>query len=147
LFLDIRCVRDYDMTEATRKEHAPSPDLRALLVLSLTSACGQEGLVVLRIVQVVESPQSPDDLEPEIAATSYDPDPGGAPSDIAAVKERNEARLLAIDGVEGVAIGRDQIGRDAILVFVRDSSVESRLPTEIEGFSVIIDVTGEIRPL
>jgi len=104
--------------------------------------------VVLRIVQVVESPQSPDDLDPEIAAMpAAGTDPPGTPSDIGAVKDRNEARLLAIDGVEGVAIGLDEFGRDAIQVFVRDSSVGSLLPREIEGFPVFFVVTGEIRPL
>ena len=96
---------------------------------------------------VVDSHEPPDDLEPEVAAKSYNPDPGHGTSGIEAVKERNEARLLAIDGVEGVAIGRDQGGRDALLVFVRDESVQSRLPAEIEGFGVIVDIIGgEILP-
>jgi hypothetical protein len=96
----------------------------------------------------VDSHEPPDDLEPEVAAKSYNPDPGRGTSGIAVVKERNEARLLAIDGVEGVAIGRDQGGRDALLVFVQDESVQSRLPAEIEGFRVIVDIIGgEILPL
>ncbi len=102
----------------------------------------------------MDSPERPDDLGAETAKLSYVPNSGasstsdpGASSGIVAVKERSEARLLAIDGVEGVAIGRDQIGRDAILVFVRDRSVESRLPREIEGFAVMVEVTGVIEPL
>jgi|1185.fasta_scaffold199198_3 hypothetical protein len=94
----------------------------------------------------MDSPERPDDLKPENAEMSFMPGPG-VPSVIAGVKERNEARLFAIDGVEAVAIGRDQIGRDAILVFIRDRSVESRLPGEIEGFPVIVEVTGVIEPL
>jgi hypothetical protein len=102
----------------------------------------------------MDSPDRPHDLKAEMAEMSYTPNPRasstpdpGASSGIAVVKDRNDARLLAIDGVEGVAIGRDQIGRDAILIFVRDRSVESRLPREIEGFSVIVEVTGVIEPL
>jgi hypothetical protein len=96
----------------------------------------------------MESPERPDDLRAETAEMPYLPDPGAASSSgITVVKEANEAQLLAIDGVEGVAIGRDQVGRDAILVFVRDSSVKLRLPSEIEGFSVEVEVTGLIEPL
>ena len=95
----------------------------------------------------MDSHEPPDDLGPEVAGKSYNPDPVRGTSGIAVVKERNEARLLAVDGVEGVAIGRDQGGRDALLVFVRDESVQSRLPAEVEGFGVIVEITGEILPL
>jgi hypothetical protein len=98
-------------------------------------------------VRAMDSHEPPDDLETEVAAKSYNPDPGRPTSDIAVVKERNKTRLLAIDGVEGVAIGRDQTGRDALLVFVRDESVQARLPAQIEGFRVIVNITGEIVPL
>jgi hypothetical protein len=94
----------------------------------------------------VQSSQSPDDLESEIAAVPYNPSPASS-SGVAAVKDRNESRLLAIDGVEGVGIGQNQSGDDAILVFIRDSSVVPRLPTQIEGVPVVTVVTGEIRPL
>ena len=103
---------------------------------------------------VMRSPERPDDLQGESAEMTYTPGTGaaptpqpGSPSGIVAVKQRNEARLLAVDGVEGVAVGRDQIGRDAVLVFVRDGSVVSRLPREIEGFPVVVEVTGVIDAL
>ena len=97
----------------------------------------------------MENPQSPDDPKAEIAEIADMPDGPNpsTPSDVAAVKDRNETRLLAIDGVEGVAIGRDRFGRDAIQIFVRDSSVKSRLPAEIGEFPVVIVVTGQIQPL
>jgi len=98
--------------------------------------------------------ESPNDLHGESAEMSYTPSAGAAPtgqprapSGIVAVKQRNEARLLAVDGVEGVAVGRDPIGRDAVLVFVRDRSVVSRLPREIEGFPVVVEATGVIDAL
>jgi hypothetical protein len=102
----------------------------------------------------MDSPNRADDLKSESAEMSYTPDSGASStpdpepaSAITGVKERNEAGLFAIDGVEGVGIGRDEIGRDALLVFVRDRAVESHLPSEIEGFPVIVEVTGVIEPL
>ena len=66
------------------------------------------------------------------------------PSALAAVKDRNESRLVAIDGVKGVGMGRDPIGRDALVIYISDQSVSSRLPTVVEGFPVVFVVTGEI---
>ena len=51
---------------------------------------------------------------------------------------------MAINGVEGVAIGRDRIGNDALVVYLRDSSVSAQLPSEVEGYPVETVITGSI---
>ena len=88
----------------------------------------------------------------EEAAMPYNPDEPAATgsiwsSQIAGVKQNHERELMAIDGVEGVGIGRNQIGDDVILVYVRDESVGQRLPFNIEGFQVKTQVTGIIDAL
>ena len=64
--------------------------------------------------------------------------------DIAAVRDRHESELMAIDGVVGVALGRNEIGDDAILVYLRDPSVRERLPRTLEDVPVQTEVTGPI---
>ena len=66
------------------------------------------------------------------------------PSAVSSIKQKHEARLMAIDGVEGVGIGQDQIGDEAIVVYARDSGVADRLPRELDGVSLQIVVTGPI---
>ncbi len=88
---------------------------------------------------------NPADREPETAGWSYSPEE--SPSGLAAIRDLNEARLLAIDGVKGVGIGRNQIGQDALVIYIVDQSVSDRLPKTIEGFPVKLVVTGEIDAL
>jgi hypothetical protein len=88
----------------------------------------------------------------EEAAMPYNPDEPAATgstssSQIAGVKQNHERELMAIDGVEGVGIGRNQIGDDVILVYVRDEAVGQRLPFNIEGFQVKTQITGIIDAL
>jgi hypothetical protein len=89
---------------------------------------------------------SPDDREPETGGRSYSPNQE-SPSVLAAVRDRNEARLLAVDGVKGVGIGRNQIGQDALVIYIVDQSVGGRLPRMIEKFPVVLQITGEIEAL
>ncbi len=77
----------------------------------------------------------------------YDPGmpvPDLDPAPIEVVRQRNEQALLAIEGVTGVGVGRTPIGDDAILLFLRDASVRTRIPTQVEGYPVEAIVTGEI---
>jgi hypothetical protein len=67
-----------------------------------------------------------------------------AAAQISRVKQNHERELMAIDGVEGVGLGRNQIGDDVIVVYLRDAAVESRLPRQIEGFQVKTEITGII---
>lgn len=76
----------------------------------------------------------------------YDPDGDAAAgsSAIEGVWQRHEGKLLGIPGVTGVAVGRSPIGDDALVVYLRDASVKSRVPTQVEGYPVLTTVTGEI---
>ena len=80
----------------------------------------------------------------EQAAISYQPGPATQSSGVSLAKERNESRLLAIEGVRGVGIGRTAIGDDALVLFLVDESVARRLPGEVDGYPVETVVTGEI---
>lgn len=68
----------------------------------------------------------------------------GSLTGVAAVRDRHEGALMAIDGVMGVAIGRSPIGDDALVVYLRDASLQSKVPRELEGYPVQTVVTGEI---
>lgn len=79
----------------------------------------------------------------EEAAVFYDGSES-AQSEIERVKQKHEARLLEIDGVVGVGIQRNEIGDDVIAVYLHERSVQQRIPTQLEGFSVVTEVTGQI---
>ena len=57
-------------------------------------------------------------------------------------------KLMAIDGVVGTAQG-EQNGRPCILVFVVEDTEQLRaqIPSQIEGYAVRMQATGQIRPL
>ncbi|APA68518.1 MULTISPECIES: hypothetical protein [unclassified Janthinobacterium] len=93
----------------------------------------------------------------EDAAMPYLPDGGGQAAAggglggqtqphgrLEAAKRRNERALMAIDGVEGVSLGQTAIGREAIVVYLRDSSVKPRVPLQVEGYPVETSITGQI---
>ena len=71
---------------------------------------------------------------------------GRAP--IRALKARHEARLLGVDGVEGVGIGEER-GRPVITVYVagRTEAIRREIPPELEGYPVRVVVSGEFRAL
>jgi hypothetical protein len=56
------------------------------------------------------------------------------------VLERSRSELLAIPGVAGAGHGQTPDGNDAIIVWVTDPSAVERVPTEIEGYTVIVNV-------
>jgi peptide deformylase len=64
------------------------------------------------------------------------------PKTIEEVKQAQEARLMAMKGVEGVGIGADQLGNPAIVVYVRDAGAAARLPKQIEGHPVVVENLG-----
>jgi hypothetical protein len=63
------------------------------------------------------------------------------------LRAREEARLLAIPGVTSVGIGLGPAGGEALVLGVLDAGVASRLPREIEGIPVIVNVTGPVEAL
>ena len=66
---------------------------------------------------------------------------------IEAVLAAHNGALMAVPGVVGTAIGRCD-GRRCIRVFVRDSAAakDARLPTELDGFRVRVEVSGQFYP-
>ena len=84
-------------------------------------------------------------FEEEDAVMPYDPgDESAARSEAGRIKEKHEARLLAMDGVEGVGLGTDAVGEDVIVLYLRDGGFRAQVPTEIEGVPVTTEVTGII---
>jgi|GEM_PF-2493049 hypothetical protein len=66
------------------------------------------------------------------------------PGRLEAAKRRNERALMAIDGVEGVSLGQTAVGKEALVVYLRDSSVKRRVPLQVEGYPVETSITGQI---
>jgi hypothetical protein len=69
--------------------------------------------------------------------------------DIMAVVDEHAPRLIQIEGVSGVAVGRLPRGRPCVRIYVVELTDELRaqLPDELEGYPVDIEVSGEFRPL
>ncbi len=66
------------------------------------------------------------------------------------VKAAHEMRLMNIEGVQGVGIGQQEKGNGlAIKVYVdnKTKSLQEKLPKELEGHPVEIDVSGEFHAL
>lgn len=82
-------------------------------------------------------PYNPDESETNVGGTA-------AATAIARVKQDHEAELLAIEGVEGVGIGRNEIGDEVILVYVREADVANRIPSSVEGIGVRTMISGAI---
>jgi hypothetical protein len=77
--------------------------------------------------------------EAALSATTPPPNQGGT-HPIDDVLERNRPELLAIPGVAGAGHGQTPDGNDAIIIWVTDSDAAGRMPTEIEGYTVIVNI-------
>lgn len=84
-------------------------------------------------------------LPQEEAALPYNPEPDQSPA--LAAKQKHEAELMAMDGVEGIGIAQDPIGNPAIVLYVRDQAVARGLPKDLDGVPVQVQVTGPIDAL
>jgi hypothetical protein len=64
------------------------------------------------------------------------------------VLKKNTDHLMSVPGVLGVAVG-ERGGRPCILVLVveKTSEIITKIPSELEGFPVVIEETGAIRRL
>jgi SepF-like predicted cell division protein (DUF552 family) len=70
--------------------------------------------------------------------------------DINAVLRAHDRDLLAINGVVGVYVGLLDDGKTTcvkVMVVAKTAEIEKAIPKTLEGYPVIIEVTGEIRPL
>ena len=77
--------------------------------------------------------------------------PSSAPQrDINAVLADHDKELMAISGVVGVYVGLLSDQKTACLKVMlarKDSKLERRIPRELEGYPVVTEVTGKIRPM
>ena len=74
----------------------------------------------------------------------------GQSRDINDVLRGHDHELLAIKGVVGVYVGLQDDGKTPclkVMVVAKSPEIEKAVPKTIEGFPVIVEVTGEIRPL
>ena len=63
------------------------------------------------------------------------------------VQERHERELMATPGVVGVGIG-ERRGNPVLLVMVRERTPEvERLPRQIEGVPVEVELVGDVEAL
>jgi hypothetical protein len=70
--------------------------------------------------------------------------------DIDAVLRAHDRELLAIKGVVGVYVGLLDDGKTTclkLMVVAKTAEIEKAIPKTLEGYPVIIEVTGAIRPL
>lgn len=85
----------------------------------------------------------------------YQPAAAAPASEVARLLAREEARLLAIEGVISIGIGigvgtstgAGPPGREVLVVGVVDAGVAARLPQQIDDVPVIVKVTGTVRAL
>jgi hypothetical protein len=62
------------------------------------------------------------------------------------ILEHSRPELLAIPGVAGIGHGQTADGKDAVIVWVTEAVAAERLPTEIDGYPVIVNtVPGGFR--
>jgi hypothetical protein len=66
---------------------------------------------------------------------------------VLAVLDKHKDELMAVPGVAGVAEGRCN-GEPCIKVYVKEKTPEitAKVPSELGGFPVSVEVTGEFRP-
>ena len=70
--------------------------------------------------------------------------------DINAVLAAHDKRLLAIEGVTGVYVGLLPDGKTPCLTVMltrKTAANEAAIPRMIDGYPVVVEVTGEIKPL
>lgn len=79
-------------------------------------------------------------LDEDAATPPYSPESAARPTLVQGVVERHRDELLKIDGVVGVAVGRTPVGDDAVIVYVDRPTLEDRVPDEVKGYPVQIEV-------
>ncbi|MBI5022256.1 MAG: hypothetical protein HZB59_12535 [Ignavibacteriales bacterium] len=70
-------------------------------------------------------------------------------SDINFVKDKYTDGLMKIPGVVGVYVGETEQKQPCITVMVKEETevIKKEIPKELEDYPVIIEVTGEIKPM
>ena len=84
----------------------------------------------------------------ENAATSYNPHHEIAElSPFQTAVNDVQKQYASSEGFEGFGKGKTTDGQDAIIVFVRDNEALSKLASNVGGFPVIGQITGEVKIL
>jgi len=65
---------------------------------------------------------------------------------LVAAQRKLTARVMGRPGVTGTAIG-ERGGKPCLKVYVRERDAGKTLPRTVDGFKVVIEVTGRIRRL
>jgi hypothetical protein len=68
-------------------------------------------------------------------------------SSIEEVKKHHETRLLNLPGVVSIGIGLNESGQPAIIIGLDGPSPETvaQLPTELDGYPIVIRIVGAIK--
>jgi len=85
----------------------------------------------------------PSPTEPNLAAVGRDDDLGPA----LAAQAKHTGRLMADREVLGTGVGRLSDGSPEVTVFARNASAAARVPRDLDGIPVTVEVTGEITTL
>ena len=67
-------------------------------------------------------------------------------SKLEAAHRKLTRQVMDLPGVVGTAIG-ERKGKPCLLVYLEDRKAGRGLPRDVEGFPVVTEVTGGIRPL
>jgi hypothetical protein len=91
--------------------------------------------------------EEPSEMSEDAALPATTPPPSSSGANpIDDILERSRPELLALPGVVGTGHGRTQDGADAIIIWVTDPGAAEHVPTEIEGYPVIVNtVPGGFR--
>ena len=71
-------------------------------------------------------------------------------ADINAVLRRHDKELLALPGVVGVYVGALDDGKTLclkVMLAQKSPETERAIPRRLEGFPVVIEITGQIKPV
>lgn len=72
--------------------------------------------------------------------------PSRAPS-IQEVKKKHESKFMDMPGVVSVGIGLGPDGKQAIIIGLKEPnpSTEAKIPSSLDGYPVLVKITGTIR--
>lgn len=109
----------------------------ALVLLTLVVAIG---FAVSGCLDRSETPVKPETTSNELLLSFDNP----VVVEAMAVQEHHTPRLMKKPGVVGTAVGATPDNKPAILILAANRGVVENLPTEIDGYPVIVKVTGPI---
>ena len=94
-------------------------------------------IIFLAAITACESPRNTEEEQSRSVRSIYD------------VQNEFSEVVMSLPGVVGTAIGLTETGQEAILVFLAEDIAETRkkIPESVEGYPVIIQVTGELEPM